>query len=447
MWRSRQILAALVVGIGLLVFDGLHGAVAQALLPSCGRTFQLEGNARLSSARRPCSPVVAAVGASRQPGWGREMQGSAGAGTPSISLTSPIDGQTLRWRKGQAVVISFHITISNYEECFPGSDNPPHLPAAILLQDSGLKPPGSPGGYLRAGGPYTGHLIESDEISDSFSYQIQFHAASDSSNSTLPWDDFIAKAACNAGPPGTALYSNYVAFHQRAPVHHYKIELRMWIPQHEVVDPTALANGLHNRSVFHCDHPEFPTDTYSIEWGAFHGDGHAGYDPPHVRAQVGAEFDWDGDKITDLVKDENTFGESVRIWHYRYQLPHQHSWHEFSCVGESARATKKATATASGKDFKLAIDSSIPLVRAAPSIDGTLTGALQDDGSINISVVMTRMPSSGFRAWTDGKLITTHIINDVSHLDLSPGLRAAAEVFRRLITHTDSQHIHIPPPD
>jgi hypothetical protein len=211
--------------------------------------------------------------------------------------------------------------------------------------------------------------------------------------------ELLGAAVADKAPP-----ANLVA------KHHYRIELKAWIPHAQVVDPVPGLTDSHYR-----------------------GDDHRGYDGSwRVLNWVG--FDWDGKKMSGFNGGDN------------YGTTHR-DWKRWGLSGTEEETQTRAT----GRDinnidgyFTMWISSRnpIPLV-PAPEINSTLDVMLGCD-SISFVYITDEFPSHGVRVVQDGKVVETKVIFDASTVDGSDAL----EIFVGLTDFDNKGDFDVPvPPD
>lgn len=191
--------------------------------------------------------------------------------------------------------------------------------------------------------------------------------------------------------------------------HHYRVELKAWIPHAQVIDPTPSVTDSHYR-----------------------GDDHRGYDGTW-RVLNWAEFDWDGKKISGF-HGSDSYGTTHRDY-----------------KGLVWGGTESATATCcTGRDintdryFTMWISSKnpIPLV-PVPAIDSTVDVIVGCD-SISFVYTTDEFPSHGIRVFQDGKAVETKIVFDASTIDGTDGL----EIFYGLTSFDNKGDFDVAvPPD
>jgi hypothetical protein len=166
---------------------------------------------------------------------------------------------------------------------------------------------------------------------------------------------------------------------QRKTSHHYRIELKAWIPHERVVDPVPAPGESHYR-----------------------GDGHAGYDGSH-RVLAWVEFDFDGRKVSGFKGGEH-YGTSHRDYRYLW--------------GEG---TEEETATGfTGHElrgegyFHIWISSKNPIpVVPAPAINSEIDGFISCTG-LTIVYTTDLFPSHGVQVVRDREVMRKEVIFDAS---------------------------------
>ena len=198
---------------------------------------------------------------------------------------------------------------------------------------------------------------------------------------------------------------------------HYRVDLKAWIPQAEVVDPEQpvtlpyLASAVIHSPCYTPGFPEsllLPVTTVSTR---FLGDGHAGFDGSY-RVQSSVEFDWDGRAIMNIqVPPETHFGTSHLVGTY------QNLATTTTCELARDTATSSTGSSAAGSSFSVSYSATNPVVRVpAPAIDGQMSGTVAADGTISLQYQTDLFPSHGLRVSKDGQPQLTDIVNDVSCL-------------------------------
>lgn len=202
----------------------------------------------------------------------------------------------------------------------------------------------------------------------------------------------------------------------KAPVrkanHHYRIELKSWIPHLRVVDPVPAPGTSHYR-----------------------GDGHSGYEGSH-RVLTWVEFSFDGLRITAFQG-----GESYGTSHRDYDYP---LWGKGT---ETQTATGFTARELRGEGyFWMRIDSKIPIpIAPAPAINSELEGFISCTG-LFIHYITDLFPSHGVRISRDGKIVKTEIVFDARYLPVEGDVGAMA-IFVGLTSFENTGSIDVQTPD
>jgi hypothetical protein len=228
---------------------------------------------------------------------------------------------------------------------------------------------------------------------------------------------------------------------------HYQIDMKAWIPQASVVDPEqpislpyALSAIIHSP----CHKPSIFLIPFTSVSTRYHGDGHTGFAGSY-RVLSSLEFDWDGTQILDAsVPPGPHFGESVLMG--TYSTPFSST----TCELKSGTASQSTGFTASGSSFSVTYSAKNPVVRLpAPTIDGTTTGTIAADGTINLHYKTDLFPSHGIQVIKNGVPQLTDIVNDASCLPnfAVTGFQGAAVIAGGLLIEADQGNLTIQPGD
>jgi hypothetical protein len=220
-----------------------------------------------------------------------------------------------------------------------------------------------------------------------------------------------------------------------AACHHYRVEMKAWIPFGQIVDPLAPRTGGYlgflgtpfASPADQCFHPSFIDSLNTSVLSTYNGNGHAGYDGAYKVLDV-AEFDSDGstiynfrgpnsDKGVGNPDGQPNFGQTERLLDYQGPFGH------VQCVAKKTTVTHSVFSSWSGGRFSLGINASNPLLLVAPGIQADLDGTVHADGGISWSIKTGEFPSYGLRFYADGvpcaaghacRALETSIVNDAS---------------------------------
>lgn len=245
-------------------------------------------------------------------------------------------------------------------------------------------------------------------------------------------DDNVFFAALTVETPGTR----------------YRIDLKAWIPQPEVVDPEQplalpfLAAALIRRP---CFRPNIFLIPVTIVQTRYEGDDHDGFDGSY-RVKSAIEFDWDGTQVSNVqIPEEPMFGTT------RLNATYSNGFQTRTCEVAQGVADRASSATAAGSSFRLNYSAANPLVRGpAPAIDGLLDGTMSADGTITLRFDTDLFPSHGLRVTRNGVVQVTDIVSSASCLPdfavvglpglvlIGAGLVAQINEGDRIVAPTDS---------
>lgn len=217
---------------------------------------------------------------------------------------------------------------------------------------------------------------------------------------------FYVVAHSAAGDSAPSVPSNPII-----PVAAFRIDLKAWIPQYQVVDPLEPAQepfpGL-----------EFlyaPCGVGTSVMTHFLGNNHTGWNDGDGSYKVLAsiQFQWNGHSVVnEATSPDAPFGTTHLVATYYDPLGNVIS----TCELASATQTQSVTGTASGSSFALSYNAANPLgPPGTPSITGQFNGTIAPDGSITGSWQSTEFPSQGVQVLRDNKVQYT-AIQDVSCL-------------------------------
>ncbi len=164
--------------------------------------------------------------------------------------------------------------------------------------------------------------------------------------------------------------------------HHYRVELKAWIPHRRVVDPIPGLTNSHYR-----------------------GDDHAGY-AGTWRVLNWVEFDWDGKKIAGFTGGDS-YGASHRDWS-RGPLSGTETETATGYTGRELRTESYFTMWITSKN-------PIPLA-PAPAINSTVD-VFATCSNITLVYTTDEFPSHGIQVSQDGKPVQTKVVFDASTLD------------------------------
>jgi hypothetical protein len=193
--------------------------------------------------------------------------------------------------------------------------------------------------------------------------------------------------------------------------HHFRIELKTWIPQPYVADPfdPRLRLGII---------PSFACGVHLATASLFLGDNYSSFDGgSSVRGSRIVDFDWDGSRITNFTT-QVVLGVTHRVIAYS-------DLSSGSCI-QAQQASDSGFGTQTGPaNVSMAIQTSNPLIPGSPAIHATMNIAISADGTLNIDSQTTFFPSIAFRVTRDGQTSATDVVNDASCLSSSSVLGVA----------------------
>jgi hypothetical protein len=249
-------------------------------------------------------------------------------------------------------------------------------------------------------------------------------------------------------------------------VHHYKVELKSWIPQSSVVDPLASLNHFTDGAPPNTPrlplNPALPivgvTDgDIDVRYSSsYRGDSHIGYEGSW-RAVSYVDFDYDGHKITNF-QSSNDFADTHRDWNWEadYKLKVGPFSRTIKRTGRSGVETAQSTALGSGKqtssnNFALSysavngVQEGKPVVgRFTPAIDAQLNGSISSDGEkITLHYDTDLFPSHGVQVVKDGNVISSNIVNDASDVNVQ-GVQGSLDIATRLAIQGNEGELQIP---
>ncbi len=205
----------------------------------------------------------------------------------------------------------------------------------------------------------------------------------------------------------------------------YRVEIKSWIPQPEVVDPELPGDRLPvfvapYEPVCHVpDNPVlkglylFDTDITS----RFNGNDHRAYDGA-FKVFMPIEFDYNGSRIINYgIAPGVHVGTTHRLIE-QYSPDGHYSCQELKTATDTVGQDNTFS---SGRSFSAEYSISEPLTTPADlsPIFIHVQGTVNSDGSLSVSIRHTLFPSHGVRVFIDGQQIYTHVFSDASCL--SPG--------------------------
>lgn len=235
-----------------------------------------------------------------------------------------------------------------------------------------------------------------------------------------------------------------------SPVCHYTVTIEQWIPQSSVVDPAMpvpIPYGYTSEPFFllydpNCLPSPLPAGIYfSIVRSSYHGDGHKDFGGG-FRAEFEIQFDFDGQSITNFREDTPETGTTIRNKTYT-----AHGSVIASCSKRGKAVPMAAAAQTGDTTFTMRSAGGNPLTPpvATPSFSTELSGSLNANGDLKLSMDLTDFPSQGIQVTENGQVVLTDIANDVSCLPESAvtGLRGAYNLARGL-TSTHGETVTLP---
>jgi hypothetical protein len=262
---------------------------------------------------------------------------------------------------------------------------------------------------------------------------------------TLPGAATISFKVTQAVPPGSKAevvvegYSinTYATADVPQLPERYKLELKAWIPQPELVDPVhpfpLPLNGSTPDSCLRV------TNRPGWQESDFAGDDHTGFDGG-ARADASLQFEWDGSRMS-APDPSRAPAFSHRHWLWRFDpvaLGHQKRCSQGRRVTDHGIAVlngdNKAVVTANAGDalFDLPGTGS----NLAPPLQAELTGSFTSPTSLRLSVYATYFPSFAVRVYKNDQLIYENVLQDGSCVPGGPsnGVGAAAVLTALLAT-------------
>jgi hypothetical protein len=216
--------------------------------------------------------------------------------------------------------------------------------------------------------------------------------------------------------------------------HHFRIELKAWIPQPYVVDPfdPLLTPGIN---------PSFVCGVHLATASRFLGDNYSSFDGgSSVRGSRIVDFDWDGSRITNFTT-QVVLGVTHRVIAYSDLLS------SGSCI-QAQQASDSGFGTQTGPaNVSMAIQTSNPLIPGSPAIHAVMNIAVSADGTLNIDSQTTFFPSIAFRVTRDGQTSATDVVNDASCLssDSVLGVTGLAKLSVGLLNFNNGpDHVVVP---
>ncbi len=228
----------------------------------------------------------------------------------------------------------------------------------------------------------------------------------------------------------------------------YKIELKAWIPHHEVVDPEEpirASNWLDTLTTLSVSSPLALQYVYSSR---YRGDNHAGYDGTE-RAKATLEFEFDGTNIVGPVTITPS-GATASHRHYWYRAWVQTGWG----LGPDLELTKGdevvsgpagggCTASASGTGGQLSIAApNLLIMGPAPDINSDMSVQVNSPNDLVLGWSTDLFPSHGYRVWKNGGVIKTEVVNDASGVN-AQGVAGGAILLARLSSQSNIGVSHV----
>jgi hypothetical protein len=219
-------------------------------------------------------------------------------------------------------------------------------------------------------------------------------------------------------------------------VDHYRVELKSWIPQTHVVDPShlfelRLPTDAAGRARWI---PDVPVRCRPTGWrhvtldATFLGDGHVAYGGT-ARVSSWAEFDWDGKSVSAATGGINA-ASSTRDW----KITNRDTGQVTDCQESGTRnGAVPAQVAFRANGFTIAYKVANDLLDSAPPLQATMAGTLTGNSmAINLTN-LTRFPSHGFQVRMNGAVQATQTTQNVSCLP-ALGLIGAVTVGVGLLT-------------
>jgi hypothetical protein len=225
---------------------------------------------------------------------------------------------------------------------------------------------------------------------------------------------------------------------------HYRVELRAWIPQSNVVDPMSTYNKVKDATF---DPPSTPTGLVrgdiDINYSShYRGDNHQGYGGDW-RARSWIEFDYDGKKIANFkfTDSQSNHGVTHRDWNwdaYAKLKVGPFSVAEKKIASERGVEEARAGGNVSGRQvssnsFSLGFSQSNPVqdskiagLAPSPAIDSRLDGSISSNGkNMTLKYDTDQFPSHGFQVMKNGRVVAMEVVKDASGVEVQGGLGAA----------------------
>jgi len=260
------------------------------------------------------------------------------------------------------------------------------------------------------------------------------HALWQSGTYNQPGDRLVVQ------PDGNAVIynSNYTsarwATNTSHPWHHFRIELKAWIPQPYVADPfdPLLTPGINPSSI---------CGIHLATASRFLGDNYSSFDGgSSARGSRIVDFNWDGSRITNFTT-QVVLGVTHRV------IAYSDLFSSGSCI-QAQQASDSGFGTQTGPaNVSMAIQTSNPLIPGSPAIHATMNIAVSADGTLNIDSQTTFFPSIGFRVTRDAQTSATDVVNDASCLssDSVLGLTGLANLSIGLLNFNNGpDHVVVP---
>ena len=246
----------------------------------------------------------------------------------------------------------------------------------------------------------------------------------------LGWDRIYYWQACawdgvdpnGANPSSGGLCNTWSSVVTRSG--HYRIDLKAWIPQYQVVDPLEPTKenypGLEAVRFPNCYTPPGDAASQALNYRVithYLGNNHLQFDDGDgsYKVQASLEFDWNGQSIQNARMSPDAPFEMTHLVATYYDSSGNVV---ANCEMAHATATQSVTVGGAGSSFNVSYTTKNPLSApqdATPSIDGQLTGLINPEGQVQITWSTTNFPSQGVRVSVDGIQEYTSI-NDVGCL-------------------------------
>ena len=231
------------------------------------------------------------------------------------------------------------------------------------------------------------------------------------------------------------------------PVDHYRVELKAWIPKAHVagVPPVVDVPFLSPQPFMDdCFEPPGLARQFNTTVATnFRGDNHPVYDGS-FRVRPVAEFDWDGERISNFRASPGPENFGTTHLDYVYSAP---GFDDVACTQEKTVTEAASAAATSDNAFAMSMKSANPLAFGAPPIDSQLRGTLSPEGGVAIEFSTDLFPSHGIRIERNGAPLDTRIVNDVSCIpdESALGLTGAGLLSYGLSRHANQGSYSVAP--